>query len=311
MNSRAPSPLHTAIDIGTNTLLALTGAIDRDGALRIVADRHDITRLGEGVDRTRQLAPEAMDRALATLERFVFEARAFGCESFSAVATSAVRDASNRDAFIARVRAVIGSDVRAIGGDEEALLTFRGACLDLGDEVRRGDDVIAFDIGGGSTEIARGPLGETPRWHRSVDVGSVRLSERLLAHDPPGADELRALDETIARAIEVLPRDATKPAALIGLAATMSTLAAIDRDGVLGPAPITLTASQLERAYGRLASCDLATRRTLPGLDPRRADVIVAGAAIARAVIRWADVECVHISRGGVRVGLLLDRCAR
>ncbi|MEI8255195.1 MAG: Ppx/GppA family phosphatase [Deltaproteobacteria bacterium] len=298
------APLRAAIDIGTNTLLAATGRRRRDGCVDLVADRHRITRLGEGVDRTRVLGEAAMQRALSALEGFVVEARALGAVSVSAVATSAVRDARNRDEFLARARLITGGDVRVISGDEEALLTFRGAAYEVA--IARGEPVVVFDVGGGSTEISSGPLDGPPRWHRSIDVGSVRLTERLVRHDPPAPDELAAIDDAITRGLADLPAPEGS-FALVGLAATVTTLAAISHGGVL-PRLVAISRDTVDRVTESLSRASLGERRATPGLDPGRADVIVAGAAIVRGVMRWCGARSLHASSGGVRVGLLLER---
>ncbi len=300
------APLRAAIDIGTNTLLAATGRRRPEGGVDLAMDRHTITRLGEGVDRTRVLGEPAMARALAALDGFVREARDLGAVSVSAVATSAVRDAQNRDAFIARARAIAGDDVRVISGDEEALLTFRGASHDVA--LAPGAPVVVFDVGGGSTEISSGPLDGMPRWHRSIDVGSVRLTERFVHHDPPTVDELAAIDEVIAHALATLPPPEGS-FALIGLAATVTTLAAIMHGGTL-PRPVEISRDEVEHVMRALAGARVDARRETPGLDPRRADVIVAGAAIVRAVMAWSDAPSLHASSGGVRIGLLRNQCA-
>jgi exopolyphosphatase/guanosine-5'-triphosphate,3'-diphosphate pyrophosphatase len=307
MSPSRHSRLLTAIDIGTNTLLAATGRFAAEGTLEVVADRHTITRLGEAVDATHVLAPAAMTRALDALRTFVDEARAMGSASIAAVATSAVRDARNRDEFLSRAREIAGPDVRVVSGEEEARLTFRGAAYATG--LARGTAVLAFDVGGGSTEIAFGALGEDPTWHRSIDVGSVRLTERVVGSDPPGDAAIAAVRVLVDSALAAVPKPES-PFALVGLAATVTTLVAIRDGGDFAP-PATIDCEAVRAIARRLAEMPLAERRALPGLDARRADVIVAGAAIVDTIVRWSGAERLHVSPGGVRIGLLQSLCER
>lgn len=304
-----PPPLHVAIDIGTNTLLAFVARADERGAPARIADYATITRLGEGVDRARRLAPAAMDRALTALAEFAARARALGAARFAAVATSAVRDADNGGEFVARARAIVGPDVEVISGAREAELTFAGASAGTG--VADGTAALVFDVGGGSTEVIAGALGAPPRTRASIDVGSVRLTERAVRADPPAPAELARIEAEIARALaELGPAPAHD--VLLGLAGTVTTLAAIDRReaSLVGGAVhgVTLTRAAVERVFGELVARPRAAREQLPGLDPRRADVIIAGALIVRAVMAWAGRDELVVSDGGVRVGLWLER---
>lgn len=309
------APLRAAIDVGTNTLLALVGRVTPGGGIERVADFAAITRLGQGVDRARRLAPEAMARALDVLDDFVARARALGAESISVVATSAVRDADNRSEFLASARAIAGPDVQIIDGAREAALTFAGAAPGTG--VARGARALVFDVGGGSTEIIAGRIGAVPEAAVSLDVGSVRLSERLVRGDPPEPASLAHLVAEVERALASAPPPPPHEV-LIGVAATVATLATIERalpwrqgdDGAAVHGTV-LSRNSVERVAARLASLPLAERARLVGLDPRRADVIVAGAEIVRALMHWAGDQSLVVSTGGVRVGLLLERGAR
>jgi exopolyphosphatase/guanosine-5'-triphosphate,3'-diphosphate pyrophosphatase len=302
-------PLRAAIDIGTNTLLALVGRVRAGGVVERVADLATITRLGQGVDRTHRLAPEAMARTLDALREFVAQARALGAVSISAVATSAVRDADNREEFLAAARAIAGPDVEVISGEREAALTFAGAAAGTG--LPAGARALVFDVGGGSTELIAGPLGAAPVELRSLDIGSVRLTERCVRGDPPAAEDLACVDQAIAAALADLPPPPPHDV-LLGLAGTVTTLAAIARGehSLAGAAVhgVTLTRGEVARVAARLAALPLVSRRAVPGLDPRRGDVIVAGAAIVRAVMAWAGREALVVSDGGVRIGLLLEQ---
>lgn len=285
-----------AIDIGTNSVLLLV-AERRGGDLVALAERATITRLGQGVDATRALAPEAVERTLACLTRYGEELRALGVERIDAVGTSAMRDAAGGAAFIAQARERLGVAPRVISGEEEAALTFAGALtgLSLPPAPR-----IVFDVGGGSTEIILGgPSGEVGR-AASLDVGSVRLTERLVRSDPPSAAELDAVRNAARAALAnapPLPHTATLDAdgvrpILVGVAGTVTTLAALVRDVIPYDGArvhgARLTRAEIAATTARLATLPLGDRRKLPALDPARADVIVAGSILVEEILTWA-----------------------
>ncbi|HEX4338241.1 MAG TPA: Ppx/GppA phosphatase family protein [Polyangiaceae bacterium] len=303
-----------AIDVGTNTVLLLiaTGSADEP---RAVLERATITRLGKGVDASGRLTDEAVARTIACLESYGASIRQHGVALVDVVCTSAARDAQNGAAFIELAARAVGTTPRIIAGDEEARLTFDGALsgLDVG------GDVTVFDIGGGSTEIIHGtPDGAKVRIASAVslDVGSVRLTERHVKNDPPLPDELDAIRRDVDKALATLPRHPT--AKLVGVAGTITTLAAIeqgldqyDSSRVHGS---RLTRSTVSSLLARLASVPLAERRAISGLEPARADVIVAGAILADEVLSWSGSDDLVVSDRGVRWGLargLLRRAAR
>jgi exopolyphosphatase/guanosine-5'-triphosphate,3'-diphosphate pyrophosphatase len=300
--------LRAAVDIGTNSTLLLIADVQGDSLARVV-DRAVVTRLGAGVDATRRLAPEAVARTLDVLRDYAAELRARGVTSVRAVATSAVRDASNRDDFLGPARELLGVEVETLSGEAEARAAFRGALLGLA--LDAGSPVVTFDIGGGSTEVTVGLAGDpAPRSARSVDVGAVRLTERHVRSDPPNTSELLALRAAADRALASL---GSAPAhhTLVGVAGTVTTLAAV-HEAVVPYAHERIHGVRLARPVvdllvDRLASLPLDARRAVPGLDPRRADVIVAGAVIVQAVMDWAGAKDFVVSDGGVRVGLLAD----
>ncbi|HEX3594250.1 MAG TPA: Ppx/GppA phosphatase family protein [Polyangiaceae bacterium] len=298
-----------AIDVGTNTVLLLIATGDAHTP-RAVLERATITRLGQGVDRTGRLADEAIERTVACLRTYGETLRGHGVTGIDVVCTSAARDASNGADFIRLATEAVGTRPRIIGGDEEARLTFDGALsgLDVG------GGLTVFDIGGGSTEIIHGKR-ERVNAAVSLDVGSVRLTERHVRTDPPLPAELDAVRRDVESALAALPRRPTTT--LVGVAGTITTLAAIeqgldqyDSSRVHGSRLSRDTVSALKR---RLASVPLGERRTISGLEPARADVIVAGAIIAEAVLAWAGAEELVVSDRGVRWGLakaLLTRSA-
>jgi len=302
-----------AIDIGTNTVLLLIAEVGPAGRLRAIVDRAEITRLGQGVDRARTLAPEAIERTLACLREYAVEIGKHDVSDVGIVGTSAMRDAGGqakgeRSEFIEKAREILGVPPRVISGDEEAALAFSGGLLELG----LTGHATAFDIGGGSTEIISGEIGEEAaevRQRRSLDIGSVRLFERHVRHDPPSTTEM-----SVVRAFVVDQLSSISPPGeglpLVGMAGTVTTLAAIAR-GIdpYDPARVhglRLDAREIAQTAGRLALLPLAERRSLAGLDPKRADIIPIGAAVVESIVAWARAEEVIVSDRGVRWGLAL-----
>ena len=293
------------VDIGTNSVLLLV-AESQGGALQPVLERATVTRLGEGVDRNRRLLDAACQRTLACLARYATELRQRGVTRIAAVGTSALRDASGGQEFLAHASDLLGVVPRVIDGREEAHLTFRGALSGLTQD----GNVTVFDIGGGSTEIIVGSVAAGARTISaavSLNIGSVRLFERHVRSDPPSADQLQRVENDIALALAGAPPLATG-ATLIGVAGTVTQLAALEFELAQYDAARVhgskLTLASVERLATRLAALDLAGRRALPGMHPARADVLVVGSAIARAVLRWSGAAEVIVSDRGVRWGL-------
>jgi len=298
-----------AIDIGTNSVLLLIAerGPTPGGELAPVLERATITRLGRGVDATRTLDPEAVLRTLACLADYASEIARMGVSRVGVVGTSAMRDARGGDDFIARAEALLGVAPRVISGEEEAQLTFVGALSGLGLH----GPVVVFDTGGGSTEVIRGTAGAHDVIERSasLDVGSVRLTERHVLSDPPAASELDAARRDARAALGSLGSGWAGPSApLVGVAGTVTTLAAY----ALEVAPYDaarvhgarLDAATLAHATARLAGIPLVERRAIPTLDPRRADIIVAGGLIVEEIMAWARADELLVSDRGVRWGL-------
>lgn len=303
-----------AIDCGTNTVLLLVAEVqsDRAGAKRLaaVSEFLEMPRLGQGLDESGCLHPEAMQRTLDALMRQKRRALELGAERVVVVGTESLRAAKNGAEFLARAQSALEEvPLRVISGDEEARLSFRSVAESLPPPKPTETAAHALrsvlDIGGGSTELVQGS-GKTPDAWASVPIGSVRLTERLLKHDPPTTAEKAALCAAIDEAIARLPPPRGELVALAGTATTVAALylklpahdsAAID--GLRLPVPA------LEALVDELGSLNVADRRALPGLDPRRADVIYAGAMILLRVARCAQVKEVVISDRGVRWGAL------
>jgi exopolyphosphatase / guanosine-5'-triphosphate,3'-diphosphate pyrophosphatase len=298
------------IDIGTNTTLLLVAECGSAGRLVPVLERATITRLGEGVDRFRRLAPEAVSRTCACLDAYASLISASRVDRIGVAGTSAMRDASGGESLISHVRSTLGVEVRVLSGDEEARLTFRGALSGLSFDDRK--EVGVFDIGGGSTEVVIGrrrvaTSAPELRFAQSFDIGSVRLTERFAAHDPPAAVELDAIRRVAREMLQVVPPlDAeSRP---VGVAGTVTTLAAVALGVVPYDAPrvhgCELTRAQLVGVIEHLAMLDLEARRKVPGMEPKRADVIVAGGLVALTLLEHWNAPGLVVSDRGVRWGL-------
>jgi len=273
-----------AVDLGTNSTRLLVADVD-DGTIVEVVRRSVVTRLGEGVDARRQLLPVPVARVRNVLADYRRELEALGAERTLAVATSAVRDAENGEAFLGEVEWSYGFHTRLLSGDEEAELTRRG----VGE---LGPTTLLLDVGGGSTEVSAGSFRE------SIDIGSVRLTERFLASDPPTPDELTAAAEAVRALLPEL-----EVADALGVAGTVGQLAAL-----LETDELTLTGIELQLT--RLAALPLAERRTVPALDPDRAPVIVAGCLIVREVLRRYGLVAIRFSARDILDGAALEAAA-
>ena len=295
-----------AIDLGTNSTRLLVADVE-DGRIQELERDARVTRLGEGVDERRRLLPLPIARVRNALSdyRRLLESR--GAERALAIATSAVRDAENGEAFLGEVEWSYGFVTRLLTGHDEALLTFRGVTA----ERALAPGTVILDIGGGSTELVfGGPDGV--RWHDSLDVGSVRLTERHLRSDPPTPDELGACAAAVRALLEERVPDELRreAAALVGVAGTITSIAALDlglaeydRNRVHGHA---LTAAGLERQLERLARVPVAERRWLRPLDPDRAPVIVGGAVIAQEALAFFGVDALEVSERDILDGAAL-----
>jgi exopolyphosphatase/guanosine-5'-triphosphate,3'-diphosphate pyrophosphatase len=296
-----------AVDIGTNSTRLLVADVE-ERHLADVERETRVTRLGEGVDGRRRLLPVPIARVRNVLTDYRRTLEKLGAERTLAIATSAIRDAENGEAFLGEVEWSYGFETSLLSGHDEALMMFRGVTAErLLDE-----GTVIVDVGGGSTElVAGGPDGV--RWHDSLDIGSVRLTERFLLSDPPRESDVDACAAaTRALLAERVPDDVrAATTGSIGVAGTITSLAALalgldeyDRDRVHG---FELTAAALDEQLERLASVPLAERRELRPLDPDRAPVIVAGAVIAREVLAFFELSTLVISERDILDGAALS----
>jgi exopolyphosphatase/guanosine-5'-triphosphate,3'-diphosphate pyrophosphatase len=306
---RAPTGRRiAAIDIGSNSVRQIVADVTPDGGITVVDEMKAAPRLGADLDATGVLGSAAMERAAEAVGRMATLARQLGAERIEAVATSAVRDATNSAQFVARVRQEAGLELRVIDGAAEARLSYLSALahFDLG--VGR---TVVMDIGGGSLELALAADGVLDALV-SLPFGALRLTERYL-REGDGHKAVAALRRDVRRGLrDVLPRRDWRGAQIIGSGGTFTNLAGIHlaRRGMLAARNVHETAvprEELEHILDALADMTSDERRALPGLNPERADIIVAGLAVAAEVLARVEARELTVSRYGIREGLLLE----
>lgn len=301
-----PNGVAAAIDCGTNSTRLLVA----DGSGATVERLMRITRLGQGVDATGRLAPEAVARTVAVLEEYRKVLDQHGVERVRMTATSAARDASNRDVFFAAATAAVGATPELLGGEEEARLSFLGATSELD-----ADDgpFLVVDIGGGSTEFAVGSSGD-PDGVLSTDIGCVRITEKFLHSDPPAPEELSQAFDVVRGHLDDVARVIPSVAEVrrfVGLAGTVTTMAAVelgladyDRDRIHH---FVLTRAAAEDVFRTLATESRRQRLFNPGLEEARADVIVGGVVIVCAIMRYFELSECLVSEADILDGLVLS----
>ncbi|URM91113.1 Ppx/GppA family phosphatase [Streptomyces sp. MRC013] len=294
-----------AVDCGTNSIRLLVADVDPDTGTLVDLDRRmTVVRLGQGVDRTGRLAPEALERTFAACREYAAVIRELGAERVRFVATSASRDAENRDDFVRGVLDVLGVEPEVVTGAREAEFSFVGATRELAGN----DEYLVVDIGGGSTEFVVG-AGHVEA-ARSVDIGCVRLTERHVRHDPPAEDEVAAIRADVRAAIalaeETVPVRGART--LVGLAGSVTTVAAI----ALGlreydSAVIHRSRIPYERVAevtARLLAMTHDERAAIPVMHPGRVDVIVSGALVLREIMEYVGASEVVVSEHDILDGI-------
>ena len=304
------SPRFAFIDIGTNTILCLIAELRDGGRFRVLDDLAEITRLGHGVDRTRLISHEGEQRSSAVLRRYLEACKTLGVGEVIAVGTSALRDARNSFEVRQRWQLELGLHVRVIGSDDEAAYSFLAAQRGL--PLSR-QELLVIDIGGGSTEFIRG--NDSGVTHAlSLDLGSVRLTERFLRSDPVSAEEFAAMSSAIDRDLATLRehwRHLDVASTWVGTAGTFTTLAAVEKQLTRYSHSVVhgsnLTHVEVQRQVRLYRSKTLAERKTIPGLEPKRADVILAGACLIDRMMILFGARQLIVSDQGVRYGLLYE----
>ncbi len=295
-----------AIDVGTNSTRLLVAEQSGD-SFRSIDRRMTITRLGQGVDRTKALNHEALERTLATIADYAAACGEYGVQRMRVTGTSAVRDARNRDEFFVGVKTLTGQDAELLSGDEEARATFLGATTDLA----IGGQKLVVDIGGGSTELI---LGDTaPEGLVSLDIGCVRMFEKHLHSDPPDETELAALREEVSAALKDASDALTVPVGtqLIGVAGTVAQLAVLKTGIPVYDPDVThhavLSHGDVRKLARRLRTLPYEQRKRIAGLEPGRVDVIVAGAEILQLVMETFDAPELTASEKDILDGLVMQ----
>ena len=290
------------IDIGTNTILGLIAELKNDGSFDVLDDLAEITRLGEGVQRTGRISPEGEERSLKVLRCYLERFESLNVEAIIAVGTSALRDARNSAEVRGRFKEQLGFDVRVISGDEEAAYSFlavqRGLPLN-----RR--ELLVVDVGGGSTEFIRGSEAGVSQ-AVSINIGSVRLTEQFLHSDPVQTEECEKMMLAIERELALLPHQWLKDSSiltLVGIAGTFTTLSAVEKKlaryahGEVHGSRLTL--SEVRRQVALYQGKTIAERKAIDGLEPKRADVILAGATLIERTMTVFHLQQVDRERSG------------
>ena len=310
-----------AIDCGTNSIRLLVADADpATGELVDLDRRMTIVRLGQGVDRTGRLAPEALERTFAACREYAAIIKEHGAERLRFVATSASRDAENREDFVRGVLDILGVEPEVITGDQEAEFSFTGATRELTGRTDLARPYLVVDIGGGSTEFVVGD--EKVRAARSVDIGCVRMTERHLVHggevsDPPTEEQIAAIRADIEAALDLAEQTVPLREArtLVGLAGSVTTVSAIAQD-LPDYDSARIHHSRVSRARVReitehLLHSTHAERATIPSMHPGRVDVIGAGSLVLLAIMERTGAEEVVVSEHDILDGIALSAAGR
>lgn len=296
-----------SIDIGTNSVKLAVAEVEDQSIKDVILERTEITRLGEHVNKTNILQREAMDRTIKIIKDFKLEADNLGVQKIIAVATSAMRDAQNRDEFIKRVNEAINIELRVATGDEEAELTFMGTCSDPQLFSKR---LVLVDVGGGSTEFILGQNAIIEDKF-SINTGCVRLTEEFIHSDPINTDDIQNVFRTIISLFySRLSRIDMNERELVGVGGTITTLAAIHQGisdyRVDSIHRYIMSKEDIVSLLSYLKRMSLEERKKVQGLHPKRADIIVAGAAIFSTIMEILKAREIIVSARGVRYGTLL-----
>jgi len=297
-----------AIDIGTNSVRSIIVEVDHKKRFRVLDDEKETTRIGEGMGKSPRLSREAMQRAIKALQRMTDIARGFSVNKLQAVATSAVREAKNRETFLRRVEDEVGLKVRVISAEEEAWLAFLSILHHFDLSKQR---FFGLDIGGGSAALIFG-LGAHVENIHCLPLGAVRLTEQFLRRDPISEKDFKALRRHLKQHFEPI-RNAGEVGAqmLVGSGGTMTTIAELhktmQREKYTGVHGYEMNRAQIKHVLEVLRRKSLNERRALPGLNPDRADIIVAGITVVNEVMKVFDINTLKVSDRGIREGLILQ----
>jgi exopolyphosphatase/guanosine-5'-triphosphate,3'-diphosphate pyrophosphatase len=300
-----------AIDIGTNSIRCVVAEVESDGSYRVLDEEREMTRLGHDLFRRGRLSAEPMERSYAALAKMKAIVDGFQVTELRAVATSAVREAANGRAFCREVRRRCGLHIEVISPEEEAQLALQSA---LQNSDLAGRSVAVVDIGGGSVEVVLAAGAVVDQLY-TLPLGSVRLTEAHGSAEPMGRRKWKRLRRAIDRVLDERIGDPPfYPEVMIGSGGTFTNLADMvkaERDGSEGNLQgFALTRADVVHLVHRLRGTPLDMRRAVPGLNPQRADIIVAGAAAVARLARWLGTQQIVVNPGGLRRGLLLSMIA-
>jgi exopolyphosphatase/guanosine-5'-triphosphate,3'-diphosphate pyrophosphatase len=298
---------YAVIDVGTNSIKFHVAELGADGRFHAVVDRAEVTRLGQGIDAGGEIAPEALERAIVAIEGMAKQAKGLGVRATAAVGTAGLRAAGNREAVIEAVRSRTGVIVRVIPGEEEGRLAYQAVEAGLGSTA---GSLVVFDTGGGSSQFTFGQDGHVAEQY-SAPVGAVRFTERFgLA----GVVTTAVLDDALAAiAADLSSLDGRpRPDALVGMGGAITNITAVKHAmAVYDPAIVQgtiLERSEIDRQIALYRSMDADGRRRIVGLQPKRAEVILAGALVIRTVMEKLGQTALTVSDRGLRHGVLVER---
>ncbi|QTQ13741.1 Ppx/GppA family phosphatase [Treponema parvum] len=295
------------IDIGSNSIKFFVGELAADRTIKTVLDTNDIARLGEGLDSTGAISPEAMERNVASVAAFAKQAKELGADQIVSVGTMALRKASNSTEFVEKVKKTCGVEVQIIPGEEEARLSYLAILSGL--PLEKDTDLVVFDTGGGSTEFIYGKGTQMVK-RFSVNLGAVRITENYLKADPVSPADVQAAIAQIDKEFKEAGVNG-KPAQLVGMGGTVTSMGAVKHKMVkYDPSVIQgsrLTKKDIEEQIEEYSKRTVEQRKELPGLQPKRADVILAGACILKVITDRLGADGLTISDRGLRHGLAFD----
>ena len=297
---------YASIDIGTNTILMLIGEIDESLSIRRIEDFYEVPRVGKSVSVTKRLDGDSIERGMRVLRRYRSIAEDYRVDRIVASATSAIRDAENRQEFIEPIKDDFGIDVEVIDGSTEAKLAFLGALSGVSETA---EPALVIDIGGGSTELSYG-TGMKPTYVLSLDIGAVRVTEKFFVHNPPNPDELREASEFIDNAFTNYSFSEIVPEQIFAVAGTATTLALIaQRKYEFDIAAVTnyeMSFDELRNVFEELRSKSPAEIRKLTKAAEGREDVLLAGALILLQILEAAKAKKFFATDHGLRYGYLI-----
>ena len=295
------------IDVGSSSIKFFLGELSENGALKTIVDENDIQRIAEGLRETGEISPAAMERNIEALSRFAKKAKENGADEIICIGTMALRNATNAVDFLRKARETCGVKVKVISGEEEARLSYLAVLSGL---PMQDEKIVIFDTGGGSTEFVFGE-GSTVSKRFSVDLGNIRITEKFFKNDPVTKEEV----EIAAKEIEnIFTRYDVRGEInqLVGMGGTVTSMGAVKHrmefyqpDVIHGS---KLSIDDIEAQVLDYSSKTIEERRHIVGLQPKRADVILAGACILRAILRLLGAREVTISDRGIRHGLAFDK---